>query len=102
MPGAIPPIPGMEVAPPPQTSSTSTVPAGMTQVSVEEFQRLPGVVISGPGAQPAAMQMTAQSASTSVPQTMVSAPEEPRPISAPTTATRVQSVQQTGWAPTRQ
>jgi len=98
--GAIPPIPGMEVAPPPQTSSTMTVPAGMTQVSVEEFQRLPGVVISGPGAQPMATDMAAQSVSTSATPTIVAAPQEARPI--PTTASRVQSVQQTGWAPTRQ
>lgn len=99
-PQAIPAIP------PSETGSTTSVPQGTQQVSVEEFQRLPGVVISGPTAvgAPASQPAMASSVATT---TNVVAPAQPvqQPVQqaaaksiSPATA---RQVQQTGWAPVR-
>ena len=90
-PQAIPAIPPSETG--------SLTPPAMQQVSVEEFQRLPGVVISGPTAGPSPSPQVASESS--VPQNL-EMPVVARPIqsrassSAPVNA---RQVQQTGWAP---
>lgn len=111
-----PPVPNSNVTmpppiPPADSSSTTNVPQGTQQVSVEEFQRLPGVIISGPGAA-----STAAPASSSVVQSPTPVPANvaaPAPAAKPiqqasgTTApvitpSATRQVQQTGWAPVRQ
>lgn len=84
--------------PPAETGSTvPQVPAGMQQVSVAEFQRLPGVIVSGPGSQAA---QTAQAGS--VPPAIVAAPAEAKPLDA-VVITSPQSnskqIQQAAWVP---
>ena len=112
-PSALPhPQPGTALPPPippADSSSTNQIPSGTQQVSVEEFQRLPGVVISGPGSQPAAAmqppQMAAQPVLPSVPASVAAPPATARPVQTPAVSTtapaNARQVQQTGWAPVR-
>ncbi len=79
--------------PPAETSSLPQLPPGTQQVSVEEFQRLPGVVISGPTAPSVAS--TPQAA----PAIVTSPATSPTVIS--TAPVNAKQVQQTGWAPVR-
>jgi len=96
-----PPIPPAEIG------ALQQVPAGTQQVSVEEFQRLPGVVISGPGAQTAAVPAPAvgQPMMTSSPAPIAAPQVVGRPVAAPPVYTsapaNARQVQQTGWAPVR-
>lgn len=115
-PQAAPPVPSSNVTmpppiPPADSSSTTPVPQGTQQVSVEEFQRLPGVIISGPGAQPLAVPTTSTmvQSPTPVPANVAAPAPTAKPIqqasgaTAPTiTPSATRQVQQTGWAPVRQ
>jgi hypothetical protein len=77
-----------------ENSSLPQTPAGVQQVSVEEFHRLPGVVISGPSPVAEAPQLAAT-------------PSVPAGADRPIQQTAIMSaapanarqVQQTGWAP---
>lgn len=93
-----PPIPSTE------SSGMQQLPPGMQQVSMEEFQRLPGVIVSGPGAsstQSSVPQVSAQM-EMSVPTVMAPSPAA-RPIQSVTSApANAKQIQQTGWAPVRQ
>jgi hypothetical protein len=80
------------------------VPSGTQQVSVEEFQRLPGVIISGPGMSPTPTSMPQISAQIemNVPEVMAPSPAA-KPIQSATSApANAKQIQQTGWAPVRQ
>lgn len=95
-PQSIPAIPAMD------SSSTMTVPPGVQQVSVEEFQRLPGVVVSGPNAGAAASSPPAMASS--VPGTIsVTGPVQPAQPAATKSFSpaSARQVQQAGWAPVR-
>jgi hypothetical protein len=80
--------------PPADLGGNMQSPPSTQHVSVEEFQRLPGVVISGPGSQ------TATTAGT-----QLGSWEPAAPAAATATSTSPSSakpIQQAGWAPTRQ
>lgn len=88
--------------PPAETSSVPQVPAGMQQVSVAEFQRLPGVIVSGPGAQVASTTQVA-AAPASVP-AVIAAPADAKPLDATVITAapaNAKQIQQAGWAPVR-
>lgn len=90
--------------PPAETSSVPQVPAGMQQVSVAEFQRLPGVIVSGPGSQAAqTAQVAAIQPASSVP-SMIAAPADAKPLDATVISSvpaNTRQIQQAGWAPVR-
>jgi hypothetical protein len=93
-PQAIPAIPPME------NSSLPQPPQGVQQVSVEEFQRLPGVVISGPttSPDPSSQLATSSAVPATIDQPLVAKPVQPS--SAKTSVpSNARQVQQTGWAP---
>jgi hypothetical protein len=85
------------VIPPSETSGV--IPPGMQQVSVEEFQRLPGVIISGPNAGPATSPQGATVLATPQP---LEPPIAAKPVGSPVRSSNpgnARQVQQTGWAP---
>ncbi len=94
-PQAIPAVPGMD------NSSTTPVPAGVQQVSVEEFQRLPGVVVSGPTAVGAAGAQPAMAASSPVTTDVTAAQPIQQAAAKSFSPATARQVQQTGWAPVR-
>jgi hypothetical protein len=92
--------------PPIDTSSNLQIPPSVQQVSVEEFQRLPGTVVSGPGSpitSTTAPQVTGQLAATMSP-ILPAPPASPQPAQTTVVSSvpaNARQVQQTGWAPVR-
>ncbi len=77
--------------PPADMGSNLQSPPSTQHVSVEEFQRLPGVVISGPGSQAATTAGT-----------QLGGWEPAAPAVTPAATSAAKPIQQAGWAPTRQ
>ena len=96
-PVPVPPA-GNEPAPAPassETNSTAIQRAQVQQVSVEEFQRLPGVIVSGPTLQSAAPSITTAASSA---QPLMAVPQLSPIPTAPQTAS---GAQQLNWVPTK-
>jgi hypothetical protein len=97
--------------PPAETSSVPQTPAGTQFVSVEEFHRLPGVVVSGPAgqgpAQPTAgpaIDVQALASTPSAASPPAAPPADARPLDSTVIATppaNAKQVQQAAWAPVR-
>ncbi len=92
--------PATEPAPAPASSDTTAIPRALStqpqQVSVEEFHRLPGVIVSGPTSQSS---VPSVAASVSATQPVMAAPQLSSVPAPPRIAT---GAQQVNWIPSKQ